>query len=219
MAKAYSKAAKIRAKKARSEFALADVPRRAAQGRERMDQIKHEADPARTVKEARARHMGVMIEPEPKGDTKAAARNAAKLAKMRANMLSEEAGKALHLLCDPDTAKRLWGHFTALTAAEGRYHRSIGKSLYAKTAKIEFMREVFETRADDRPDLRSQDDRDREAVSAWMRWQGLIGRLSAFEQTAIFDGYRREVTFVDAGDVKMAGVRFVAAMRALDRVV
>lgn len=137
---------------------------------------------------------------------------------MRAAMIGEDPGRALALTCDPDTAARLWQWFVDMSAAEARYHRSIGKSLHAKTARLEVLADRFETRADDRPDLRTQDERDRDAVTGWMRWQGYLGRLSAADQSAIFMVYRHGAVAVVSGVVTRAGKRFVAAMLALDRV-
>lgn len=152
---------------------------------------------------ARCRQMGV---PEEKAD------------EMRAAMIGEPEGRALALTCDPDTAERLWQWFVTMTTAEARYHRSIGKSIHAKTAKLEMMQERFETRDDDRPDLRTQDERDRDAVTGWMRWQGYLGRLDAADSAAIFRVYRHGAVAVVSGVVTRAGKRFVAAMLALDRV-
>ena len=197
MTKAYSKAAKRRAKAAMPE--LAEAPRKKSRGRARMGEREDEAQSA--VLTARARQMGL---PPSKAQD------------MKRQRLSEGAGMALDILCDPDDATRLWGHYIALTASEARYHRSLGKSIHAKTAKLEMMQERFETRDDDAIDLRSEDERDRDAVTGWMRWQGLLGRLQSHDQAAIFNAYRRHVDLVDAGQVLPSGMRFVRAMERLD---
>ncbi len=161
-----------------------------------------EAENKQTNLEARARQMGLP------------ARDADK---MRDQMLGEGAGQALYLLCKPDHAKRLWDHYTALTAAEARYHRSLGKSIHAKTAKIEAMREVFEVSAESTVDLRSEEDRDRDAVRRWMHWQGNIMRIHGHLQAAIYNAYRQHATLVDAGVATKAGREFVEAMIEMDK--
>ena len=203
MAKAYTVGEKRRLKKlARDMPKLAEVPRAKQRGRARMKEI--EKDVQAVVLETRARQMG-----KPSSEAR----------EMNRQRLSDEAGRALSLLCDPDTAETLWRLYVALTAAEARYHRSIGKSIHAKTAKIEMMQERFETRPDDQIDLRTPDQRDRDAVRRWMYWQGVIGHLAAHHQSAIFVGYRHNFDMVDAGKVTPAGRRFVEAMRLLGEVV
>lgn len=198
MVKAYTKGAKRRAKKALPK--LASTPRLKKRGRARMAEIDNEN--RQTNLEARARQMGRPI---------------TAVDDMRDQMLGEGAGQALYLLCKPDAAKRLWDHYTALTAAEARYHRSLGKSIHAKTAKIEAMREVFEVTAESTIDLRSEEDRDRDAVRRWMHWQGNIMRIHGHLQAAIYAAYRHHVTLVDAGEVLPAGRLFVEAMREMDK--
>ena len=202
-----SKAARRRAKKRAQAMGvdLAPVQRREKNGQKQRETttksgVERNADAV--ALKARARHMG---------------KSASKWREMRDEALSEQAGRALRLLCDPDTADRLLGHYKSLTAAEARYHAAIGRGLYPKTARIEMMPERFETRSDDSPDLRTEEDRYHQAVTAWMRWQGYIGRIDKHMAKAIYDAYRREAVLVDAGKVKPAGRRFVAAMIELDR--
>lgn len=201
MAKAYTVGEKRRIRKlAREMPQLAEVPKVSKRGSARMKEIRE--DTQAVVLTARARQMG-----RPQSEAR----------EMNRQRLSDEAGMALSLLCDPDTAERLWRLYVALTAAEARYHRSIGKSIHAKTAKIEMMQERFETRPDDQIDLRSPDERDLDAVRSWMYWQGQIGRLDLRRQ-AIYAAYRYHVDLVDSGKVLPAGRRFVAAMRLLGEV-
>jgi hypothetical protein len=199
MAKAYTKGAKLRAKKAAQAMPrLAEVPKKQPNGRTRRKTGERETQAVALT--ARARHMG-----KPASDAR----------EMDLERLSDGAGMALSLICDPGTAESLWRHYASLTAAEARYHRSIGKSIHAKTAKIEMMQERFETRPDDQIDLRTQEERDRDAVHQWMRWQGALARIAPHHRTAIFDAYRYHVDLVDAGEVLPAGRRFVRAMQVL----
>ncbi len=201
MARAYTKGAKRRAKQAMP--GLAETPRRKQRGRARMDELpgEREDEAQSTVLTARARQMG--LTPDKAQDLKRA-------------RLSEPAGMALDILCDPDDATRLWGHFAALTASEARYHRSMGLSIDAKTAKIEMMQERFETRPDDQIDLRTTEERDIDAGKSWDNWRARIGKLDLRSRSAIVTARRSWATLVDAGQITPAGRRFVEAMERLD---
>ena len=202
MAKAYTVGEKRRLKKlARDMPKLAEVPRAKQRGRARMKEI--EKDVQAVVLETRARQMG-----KPSSEAR----------EMNRQRLSDEAGRALSLLCDPDTAETLWRLYVALTAAEARYHRSIGKSIHAKTAKIEMMQERFETRPDDQIDLRSPDEKDAAARLRWAYFTGLINCLPAHHRHPITAARSHDVEMLRMGRVTPAGWRFVAAMRLLGEV-
>jgi len=196
-----SRAQARKIKKAKNAaFDLAETPKREANGQaQRGSRPERRAD--RPALEARARRMG---RPEKQAND------------LRAQMLSEDAGVAIWMICDPEPANRLWGHYVALTAAEARYHRSIGKSVHPKCAKIEMMQERFETRDDDQIDIRTEEERDRQAVSTWMRWQGAIGCLLSSEQQAIQSVVRDSVTLIRDAMPTSAAARFVSAMKRLD---
>jgi len=198
MTKAYSKAAKRRLKRAMPK--LAPTPQPTKRGKARMAEI--DSENRKTNLEARARQMGL---PTSRADD------------MREQMLGEQAGQALHILCKPDTAKRLWDHYKALTSAEWRFHRSIGKSIHPKTAKIEMMRERFEVDASSNMDLRSEEEKDTAAERRYMRWQGNIMRIHGHLQSAIFAAYRHNATLVIEGKATMAGMLFVEAMTEMDK--
>ena len=169
--KNYSRAAKRRAKKEMP--GLAETPKRKARGRKRMEQIKADPDAERTVLQARARQTG--------SDTK-------DLREMMNPALGEAAGRAIYAVRKGDTAKRLWDAYKGFTAAEAAYAKHyLGMSLNAKTAKIEMMPETFEARADDRPDLRDEEQRSKDASNKWMRWRGMLMQLDKAYQKAILD--------------------------------
>ena len=201
MNKPYSKAAKRRARKAFPE--LAEIPRREKSGCyvERTRQQPVDPDPQRTVLEARARQMG-----QPKD----------KAQDMQRERLSEQAGQAIDILCDPEAAARLWDHWKGLTGAEDRYHRSIGGSMHAKTAKVEMTPEPFEARADDTIDLRTEGERDIDAERAWDAWLARIAKLPLHSRAALQTARRDWATLAEGGQVTPAGRRFVDAMERLD---
>lgn len=203
-AKNYTRAAKRRAKKAQMPE-LAQAPRKHKDGRKKR-KAGHVADsnPCLTVLEARARHMG----------------KAGRAGEMKHPALSEAAGQAIFATLGAEAAEKAWEAYAGLTAAEASYHRYYtGLRLNAKTAKIEMAPERFEARADDRPDLRSEEDRARDAVNRWMRWRGLVMHLPSHQQEAIFDAAYGRCPQMDGGKPTGAGERLAWACDALAKVV
>lgn len=135
---------------------------------------------------------------------------------MRDQMLGEGAGMALSIFCKADTAKRLWSHYTALTAAEARYHRTMGLSIHPKCAKIEMMQERFEIAASDNIDLRTEEERDRAAQNAWAIWDGRLTSIGQAHSSAIDTAKHGFADLVRDGKATPAGRRFVDAMVAID---
>lgn len=206
MTKAKTKAEKRRFKKLAQIGLpeLADAPRKLKRGRARMDEIKSEPEAERTVLEARARQAGK----QPKD-----------LNEMRDPAYGEAAGVAILAIHGGDTAKRLWAAYRGFTAAEATYAKYyLGLSLHAQTAKLEMMPERLETRPDDRPDLRTEEERSRDASNNWMRWQGLIMHLPCHQQAAIYDVAYGRVEPMSQGKVTDHGRRFVVAMEAFANV-
>ena len=160
-------------------------------------------DPRKVVIAARARFMGV----DPSDD-------------MLAAMLCEPAGRAIHLGAkDSDEAKRLWSIFTRIDGADETYHRLIiGKPRFPAVSRLEMMPERFETRADDRPDLRTEDEKVRDTKIAWSRWQALLWRLGQYHTYTIQNAMRHSgPVMVLGGKLTTAGQAFVAALRSLRR--
>lgn len=129
----------------------------------------------------------------------------------------EPAGQAIAMTCDTDEARRLWDTFKRVDAADDAYaRRYCGIRRFPNVGKLEYLPETLETRPDDRPDSRTQDEKDRDAVNEWMRWQGLFGRIGRDNHTAVVDAMRQRARLVHAGRVTKSGAAFIAAMRALD---
>lgn len=184
---------------------LAPTPRRKSRGKERMNQIRKEGSADRVALAARCKQMG---------------KGANHMNEMREQMLGEDAGRAIHIGTEGDARQSLWQTYCAFTASERTYaHRVLGCGLDPKGQKIEMQPERLEARPDDKPDLRSEDEKHRDATNAWMRWRGLIGHLRSIDQTAIFDVVRARKQAVEAGGLTSAGQKFVAAMVLLQDVV
>lgn len=206
MAKAYTRGQKLKNKKAKQALpGLAETPRREKDGRvKRSTNPEYERNAADKVLKARARHMG---QPE---SAKGAMDNPA---------LSEDAGKAIYSVHGGDTAKTLWDAYSGLTAAEAVYFKHyIGQRLHAKTAKVEYLIEVFEARPDDRPDTRDEDTKSRDASNNWARWRGYIMHLPSYQQQLIFDVAYGRTELMRQGSVTAHGKRFVQAVEALAEV-
>ncbi len=184
--------------KALAGLELAETPKRDKNGcfADRVRQQDPDPHPQQVALEARARQMG-----------------SDKIDDMRSQALTDAAGRALTLSCEPDAAKELTALYGAYIASYRRYMlRCIGLSPDAKVAKIEMTPDRMETRADDRPDLRSEDEKDRDAANSWARYHTALGRLSLADRSYIEGAGRDWVVLVDAGEVTAAGKRFVAAM-------
>tara|TARA_Y100000310_G_scaffold257071_1_gene265052 strand:- start:2495 stop:3166 length:672 start_codon:yes stop_codon:yes gene_type:complete len=216
--------AKKRNRKARQDdpFALAPVPRRYPSGKKAysMDERRaarartDEQDADRVALEARCRQAGWT---EPKGGWVAE-----ELAKARLQSMEGQAGLAITIGAKDDKERqRLWNVWRGLDGAEATYYRRIlGKSRHAKTAKIEMQPpEAFEARPDDKPDLRDDDQKDRDAVNGWMRWRGYLGHLKTHERVSISQALQHKAGLVKDGKLSVSGVTFLAAMRVLADVV
>lgn len=158
-------------------------------------------DPRTVVIEARAR----MMSKEPGPD-------------MLADMLCEHAGQAINIGArDKDEAGKLWADFRRLDAADETYFRRIiGKPRFPNVARLEMMPETFEARPDDRPDSRTDEEKNRDAVNAWMRWHGILNRLASHERATIMSAIRQTSGDLHKrGGLTTSGQAFIAAMRVL----
>ena len=168
----------------------------------------------------KAKMIGPVMPPE--GKVKAKHREVTDIARRRADdpMYCEPAGVAIRIGAeDRDEAIKLWALFKAADAADEAYaRRFVGIRRFPNVGKLEYLPETFETRADDRPDHRSQDEKDRDAVNAWMRWQGHFGCISKDHHSVIVDAMRHRARLTHAGQLTRTGSAFIAAMRALDMV-
>lgn len=181
--------------------------RKAAQRELRQDQARHlrerksqPEDPRKTALEARAKMLG-----KPKGDPSLP-------------LYGHPCGIAIDAMAaDLDEALALWEIFDRIDKAHAAYCRHVlSVRRFAKTAKIELMPERMETSADaPAPDLRSEDERHRDAQNGWARWTARLARLDARQRTAITDTMRGVCEPVRDGKVTCAGREMVAGVKAL----
>lgn len=196
--KARTEAAKRRAKRAIAE--IEQIPRKRKNGRTKQpDGYVSDRNPLKTVLTARARLMA-----SPDADA------------MRNPALSEPAGRAIFASRKGEAAARLWGVYKAFSASYLLYmRRYVGCSPYAKTAKIEMMPESYETRPDDRPDLRSEDEKVADAKASWARWDSRMNSLPHHFRWAIYHVLHGRHDPVEAGHLTMHGQQFILAMEKL----
>lgn len=192
---AYTKGAKLRAKKKRTFQDQIDKWRRQEPRRSR-----REEDPRLVAFEARKRVWGIgddALDP----------------------MTAEEAGVAIKLGAESKAeARHLWQVYTSYDGVDDRYCKFvIGKQRFEAVSKLEFLPERLETRPDDRPDLRTEEEKIRDARNNWHIWQGFMGELERWERTAINRSVRREDELVKDGELTVHGKALVRALRALRR--
>lgn len=196
----YSRAAKRRAKKALPE--LAATPKR---GKDKcfVERTRQQADdpnPEQTVLEARARQSG-----KPETD------------EMRYTAYGEAAGMAISAIHGGDTAKRLWDVYRACSGAYERFHRvCLGKSVHAKTAKLEMMPEIFQVDPSHTYDDRSEDERHRAAQNKWRDWRDALNAIGLRHSSEIYSAMHGWSNLMDDGKVTKAGRRFVVAVEKLE---
>lgn len=169
MSKAYTRAAKRRAKAAMPE--LVPVPKREGTGRQQRPQSA--GDQRKTVLDARCKLHGV--------DATSANRKA-----LSAAYSGSDAGRCLAYGRSHQQAMRLWDVWQGYCQAHRTYRtRYIGQSEDPQGASIGAAPERMETDQSHSVDLRDQDERDRDAVSTWMKWQGDLMRIERHHMAAI----------------------------------
>lgn len=188
---AYSKAARRRRKKTGSRAMLE------AQGAaEWTPRDAERDDPLEVVREARSRITGISSD-------------------NLAPILGEAAGVAIHLEA-PDDSARLWDVYKRFCAALSSHSQLVmGRAMFPSAAKIEFLPETFETRADDVIDTRSQDERIRDAKNRMADWVNMLGFLHRNHRMAIDRAARQQSVLHVNGSVTTDGRMFVDAMRKL----
>ena len=197
-----SKAARRKAKKAANKQSARDM-----KSQWRSEVVTHNRPmPTReevrgVVREARARHLEMQA-----SDI------------MDAPMLGEQAGRAICIgAVDEAEAERLWETFKIMDAAAETYARRIlGRTRFPTIAKMEYLPERFETRADDRIDPRTPEERDAAAKREWLRWCDLSSRLQPPLHAALYMSLRQKVQLHQGRSLTGAGRLFLAAIRRVD---
>lgn len=167
--------------------------------RERMEAVEIDR-PLDTVMHARARQMGYKPSDA-----------------LLSPMLCEQAGQAIRIGAKTaDEARNMWDTFCAFDGVHERYCRCVlNTSRHPPVSKMEFMPERMETRADDRPDLRTEDEKIRDARNAMSEWDDNLSKLQRWDEKIIRSVSRQCETLHVNGDLTNAGISFINAMRQL----
>lgn len=210
MAANYTKGAKRRAKKARKELdglGLAPTPKREKSGCF-VERTRQQADePQKTALQARVRQFGGE-------DTKKAR------AALSDDFCGSQIGLVMKATCSDAVAARLWQTFRAWCMAEDQYRRRyLGQTEHAKGAAIAMVPDRMETDTGHTVDLRDRDQRDRDAVNSWMKWQGHLGRLSKQHHRALHDARLERVLLWRDCEPTTRGLIALDALKALHVVV
>ena len=140
-----------------------------------MPDAKSEHDPRKTALDARCRIFGV----EPSRANREA-------------LTGQHSGSQIGLVIErcglSNEIPALWRTWQGFCMAMRTYRlRYIGQSGTAKGASIAMVPDRMETDQSHSVDLRSIEERDRDAVSGYMRWHGYLMHLSAYDQRILHD--------------------------------
>lgn len=114
---------------------------------------------------------------------------------------------------DTDRLLSLW---TRIDADHAAYFRHvIGRTRFPNVAKLEMLPEVLEARPDDRPDLRDEEQKAKDAKASRARWFAIFRQLTGHERIMLDDGIWGVREFVRGGQLTTAGMAFVAALRVV----
>ncbi|MGB1216029.1 MAG: hypothetical protein ACPG4X_21890 [Pikeienuella sp.] len=93
-------------------------------------------------------------------------------------LLGCEMGRVVHFYYERPAASRLWDTWQAYCGAERTYRMlKIGATGDPQGAAIQMVPEPMQTDQSLRVDMRDEEQRLRDAVSNYMRWQGFLGML------------------------------------------
>ena len=92
------------------------------------------------------------------------------------------------------------------------------KPRFPNVSKMEFLPERLEARPDDRPDLRTDDEKVRDARNSRRERQEHMKELRTWERMAINRAVRRMDDLHIGGDLTKRGIMFLAAIRSLAEV-
>ena len=143
-------------------------------------------------------------------------------ARARAQTLEGPIGVMLNIGCpDTDEIQRIWAVWHGLTSAQAAYSRRyLGINQHAQGANLQAVPEPWEVRPDQQTDTRTPDEKDRDAVNVWMRWEGHLGCLVQSDRVMISRAARGVVPdLVSGGRLTRAGGAMLAAFGRLADVV
>lgn len=150
-------------------------PKRPRRGNDGRFTASTTEDPRKTALQARVHHFGGE-------DT----------VKGRIALSGQHSGSQLGMVMERDLSSSeigpLWQTYHAWCMAEDAYRRRyLGQTEHPKGAAIKSVPDPMTTDTGHTVDLRDPEQKDRDAVSRWMQWQGYLGSLTAMECMALHD--------------------------------
>lgn len=119
----------------------------------------------------------------------------------------------LSLANDADRLLSLWTRIDADHAAY--FLHVLNRPRFPNVGRMEILPEPFEARPDDRPDLRTPEEKASHAKAAWSRWRNLFRTMTGHDRVMIDDGIYGVREFVRDGRTTTSGLAFVAALRVV----
>jgi hypothetical protein len=114
---------------------------------------------------------------------------------------------------------RLRDTFEAFDRSQDRFYRLVlNMSRFPNVAKLEFLPETFEARADDVVDHRTPEEKVASAKKAYGYWLKRYERLQDHERILIDQGLQRYEGYMRDGKPTTIGMAFIAALRVLGEV-
>lgn len=131
---------------------------------------------------------------------------------------SAQIGMAMLATLKPDEVTALWSLFCDWCAAEQTYATRILGARHGPTSSgMSPAPDRVDAVADLKIDTRNSEEKDQDAVRSWMRWRGILGHLSAAEQTALHQARRengrrlwRDRNITEAGRQAVAALQRLA---------
>lgn len=133
-------------------------------------------DPRITALTARCHQAGIEMT-----DPRAARSRAA------APWLGCDLGRVMNASLNQDQCSAAWSVWQAFCAAERNYRtRILGITGDPQNSAITILPEKLQADDGHTIDTRTADERDRDAVNAWMRWRGYVGCLTSTDASLLF---------------------------------
>ena len=114
---------------------------------------------------------------------------------------------------DSERLLDLWSRIDAAHAAY--FLHVLNRPRFPNVGRMEILPEPFEARPDDRPDLRTPEEKASHAKAAWSRWRNMFRTMTGHERVMIDDGIYGVREFVRDGRTTTSGLAFVAALRVV----
>jgi len=207
MGKAYTKGAKRRAKKMLAGLPdIEPIKKRQPNGQHRK-RAESPSDPRKTALQARAAHFSGK-------NTKEA------MAAVSGQHISSQLGMVIQAESGDKHVSKVWPTFQAWCMAETSYRRRyLGQGEFAKCASIQMEPDRFEADNGHTVDLRDDEQKDKDAINAWMCWQGYLGHLSATQRSALHNARLERAQLWRDRKPTQRGLYTLEALNALHAVV